>query len=100
MFNLLFFDTSLLFSLNNNNYYFISKKRQIIEEDLAESQNENGALDFMSEIIFKNIFTNMQFNIEKIAIFHMEFWSILAEDNPGDFYPLFYFKLIRFVKNE
>ena len=58
--------------------------RRIIEEDIAESQNENGALYVVSEMAFKNHFKSVETNIEKIALLHMEFWSQLSEDNPGN----------------
>lgn len=60
--------------------------RRIIEEDIAESQNENGALDVVSELAYKNHFKSVQTNIEKMAMLHMEFWSQLSEDNPGSFF--------------
>lgn len=54
--------------------------RKIIEDHIAESKNEGGTLDIVSEIAFQNHFRQLQANIEKSATLHMEFWSQLSEE--------------------
>jgi PAS domain S-box-containing protein len=63
--------------------FIIFRYKKIIEDEIAESQNEGtGGLDVVSEIAFQNHLRQCQANIEKSALLHMEFWSQLSEDNP------------------
>ena len=63
--------------------FIIYRYKKIIEDEIAESQNEGtGGLDVVSEIAFQNHLRQCQANIEKSALQHMEFWSQLSEDNP------------------
>ena len=63
--------------------FIIYRYKKIIEDEIAESQNEGqGGLDVVSEIAFQNLLRQLQANIEKSALLHMEFWSQLSEDNP------------------
>ena len=80
-----FFNLWVFEMLKSIKYLILTIYRRIIEEDIAESQNENGALDVVSELAYKNHFKSVQTNIEKMAMLHMEFWSQLSEDNPGFF---------------
>jgi PAS domain S-box-containing protein len=62
----------------------IFRYRKIIEDEIAESKNEqrgkNNNLDIVSEIAFQNQLRSFHLNVEKAAIWHMEFWSDLQED--------------------
>jgi len=63
--------------------FIIFRYKKLIEDEIAESQNEGqGGLDVVSEVSFQNNLRNLQANIEKSALLHMEFWSQLSEDNP------------------
>ena len=63
--------------------FMIFRYRKIIEDEIAESKNENeGKLDMVSEIAFQNRLRQLHLNIEKSSICHMEFWSQLLEDVP------------------
>mmetsp|Transcript_18943 Transcript_18943/g.16338 ORF Transcript_18943/g.16338 Transcript_18943/m.16338 type:complete len:244 (+) Transcript_18943:1339-2070(+) len=63
--------------------FIIYRYKKIIEDEIAESQNEGtGGLDVVSEIAFQNHLKSCQANIEKSALLHMEFWSQLSEENP------------------
>jgi len=63
--------------------FVIFRYKKLIEDEIAESQNEGqGGLDVVSEVSFQNNLRNLQANIEKSALLHMEFWSQLSEDNP------------------
>ena len=63
--------------------FIIYRYKKIIEDEIAESQNEGqGGLDIISENAFNNHLRLCQANIEKSALLHMEFWSQLSEDNP------------------
>ena len=43
-------------------------------------------MDVISEINYKHHFDRCQQTIEKISLLHMEFWSQLSEDNPGNYF--------------
>ena len=62
----------------------IFRYRKIIEDEIAESKNEqrgnNNNLDIVSEIAFQNQLRSFHLGVEKAAIWHMEFWSDLQED--------------------
>jgi len=63
--------------------FVIFRYKKIIEDEIAESQAEGqGGLDVVSESAFQNHMRQLQANIEKSALLHMEFWSQLSEDNP------------------
>jgi len=63
--------------------FIIFRYKKIIEDEIAESQAEgHGGLDVVSESAFQNHLRQLQANIEKSALLHMEFWSQLSEDNP------------------
>ena len=63
--------------------FIIYRYKKIVEDEIAESQTEGqGGLDVVSEIAFQNHLRQLQANIEKSALLHMEFWSQLSEDNP------------------
>jgi hypothetical protein len=63
--------------------FIIFRYKKIIEDEIAESQAEGqGGLDVVSESAFQNHLRQLQANIEKSALLHMEFWSQLSEDNP------------------
>lgn len=62
--------------------FLIFRYKKIIEDEIAESQNDGQGLDIVSEAAFQNSLRTLQANIEKSALLHMEFWSQLSEDNP------------------
>jgi len=63
--------------------FIIYRYKKIIEDEIAESQNDGqGGLDAITEVAFQNQFRQLQANIEKSSLLHMEFWSQLSEDNP------------------
>lgn len=63
--------------------FVIYKYKKIIEDEIAESQNDNTTgMDIVNEITFDNQFKQFQTNIERCSLLHMEFWSQLSEDTP------------------
>lgn len=63
--------------------FIIFRYKKILEDEIAERQNDGqGGLDVVSEVAFQNHLRQLQANIEKSALLHMEFWSQLSEDNP------------------
>jgi len=63
--------------------FIIYRYKKIIEDEIAESQNEGqGGMDVVSEVAFQTHLKQLQANIEKSSLLHMEFWSQLSEDNP------------------
>ena len=63
--------------------FIIFRYKKLIEDEIAESQQDGqGGLDVVSEVAFQNHLRQLQANIEKSALLHMEFWSQLSEDNP------------------
>jgi len=63
--------------------FIIYRYKKIIEDEIAESQTEGqGGMDVVSEVAFQNHLKQLQANIEKSSLLHMEFWSQLSEDNP------------------
>jgi len=63
--------------------FIIFRYKRIIEDEIVESITEGkNSLDVVNETTFQNTFRQLQANIEKAALLHLEFWSQLAEDNP------------------
>ena len=63
--------------------FIIFRYKRIIEDEIVESITEGkNNLDVVNETTFQNTFRQLQANIEKAALLHLEFWSQLAEDNP------------------
>jgi len=66
-----------------DNHFIIFRYKKIIEDEISEIQNENQEnLDIVTEVSFQNHLRQLQANIEKSALLHMEFWSHLSEDSP------------------
>jgi hypothetical protein len=56
--------------------FMIFRQRKIIEDELAEGQ-ENGGIDFIAALNFENMFRTFKSLIEKSANLHFEFWNHL-----------------------
>ncbi len=52
---------------------------------LTTKQNRDLVSDnyYADELAFQNLEKRLKNNIEKSAGLHLEFWSLLSEDNPG-----------------
>jgi len=68
---------------NLEEQFIIFRYKRIVEDEIVESITEGkNNLDVVNETTFQTTLRQLQANIEKAALLHLEFWSQLAEDNP------------------
>lgn len=53
--------------------------------NIQGSSSKSLNFDMIDELTFQNLEKRLKTNIEKSASLHLEFWSLLSEDNPGKF---------------
>lgn len=57
----------------------------MIEDEIMNAHHQvSSNYDYVDELAFQNLEKRLKLNIEKSSGFHLEFWSLLSEDNPGD----------------
>lgn len=49
-----------------------------------QGTSKSSNYDVIDELTFQNLEKRLKNNIEKSAGLHLEFWSLLSEDNPGN----------------
>jgi len=67
-------------------YHNFVFERKFIEEDIMNVHHGGSKsmnYDVIDELAFQNLEKRLKINIEKSASLHLEFWSLLSEDNPG-----------------
>jgi len=75
----------------------------VIEEDIMNVHNgasKSMNYDVIDELAYQNLEKRLKINIEKCASLHLEFWSLLSEDNPGSIRKLYNRKIIFFSRFE